>query len=793
MITWRLGWLMARGVALRESGLERVAVRVTGVVQGVGFRPFACGLARSLGITGHVGNDGAGVFCEAEGHPAVIAEFLRRLTTDAPAAAVIERVAVTRGEPCGDVSFVITGSRASAVGDVALIPPDMAVCEHCMREVRDPANRRYRYPFTGCAQCGPRYTLARGVPYDRPFTTMAGFPLCGDCLREYSDPADRRFHAQPTACPACGPGVSFTAAGDGEPGSRHDEAIADAIRVLGDGGVVAVKGVGGYHLACDAHNAAAVARLRERKRRSAKPFAVLARDLAVAASLGAVDAAAAALLTSSRALIVLVPAATSGAGAAVAASVAPGNGFIGLLLPYTPLLHLLLSPHPALDHLGPGAVVLTSGNLAAEPLVTEPAEAHDRLAGIADAWLDHDRPIPVGCDDSVVRVVGGEPQPVRRSRGYTPLPIPLPLDAPPLLAVGGELKTTVCLASGRRGWMSQHIGDTGNAETLVMLDRVSEALGSLARIRPEIIVADMHPGYLSRGWAERHAGEAGAKLQLVQHHHAHLAALLAEHLVAPGEDVLGVIFDGTGYGGDGTVWGGELLLGSYRAVRRVGHLAPFPLPGGDAAVQRPARVALAWLRSAGVGWDERLPPVAVASGVERRVIDRMLATGTGCVPATSMGRLFDAMSSLAGVCHDVTYEAQAAIELEALAQAGGAPARWRYGVRHAGDMFVLDPVPVLRAAAEAVLSGMLPGAVSASFHEATAEAVAEAAAGIRAVSGATTVGLSGGVFQNSLLTRLCRERLEKAGFRVLTHRQVPPNDGGLALGQAAVAAAGGGV
>ncbi len=562
--------------------------------------------------------------------------------------------------------FAIVASREADAAEVALIPPDTAVCADCMAEVLDPADRRHRYPFTACTYCGPRFTLVRGVPYDRPYTTMAGFPLCPDCSREYEDPADRRFHAQPTACPVCGPRLSFRAEGSAGPTSTGDAALADALRVIRGGGIVAVKGIGGYHLACDARRPEAVARLRERKQRAAKPFAVLVRDLTVAASLGVVDEVAAGLLSSPQAPVVLVPVAVTEPARAVAAAVAPGNGSIGLLLPYSPLHHLLLAPHPDLPGPAPDALVLTSGNLSDEPLATEPAEADARLAGIADAWLHHDRPIHAACDDSVVRVVDGAAQPVRRSRGYAPLPVRLPLDAPPLLAVGGELKTTLCLASGRRAWMSQHIGDTANLETLELLARVADTLASLARIEPEAVVADLHPGYLSRGWAERRAAEAGVPLRLVQHHHAHLASLLAEHGVPPDVPVLGFAFDGTGYGPDGTIWGGEVLLGGYAAAERVGHLAPVALPGGDAATRRPARSALAHLHAAGLSWDDRLPAVAAADDTERRVVGRMLDRGAGCTPTTSMGRLFDAVAALAGVCQDATYEGQAAIELEAL-------------------------------------------------------------------------------------------------------------------------------
>ncbi len=781
------------------GAVVRRALRVTGVVQGVGYRPFVHALAGELDVSGFVGNDSFGVFVEVEGPAGKVAEFERRLGADAPRNAVVERVYGEPLEPLGPSAaegFAIVASRGAGDGAgesgavLALVPPDTAVCAACLAEVLDPSDRRYRYPFTACTYCGPRFTIVRGLPYDRPFTTMAAFPLCPDCEREYEDPADRRFHAQPTACPVCGPQLSFRPAGSGEATATRDDALAEAIRVLADGGIVAVKGVGGYHLACDARDPAAVARLRERKRRSLKPFAVMARDLDVARGLGVVDDLAAGLMSSPQAPVVLVPVGASAPATAVAGSVAPGNGSIGLLLPYTPLHHLLMAPHPALAEPGPDALVLTSGNLSDEPLCTDPVEADERLAGIADAWLHHDRPIHAACDDSVVRIVDGAAQPVRRSRGYAPMPVTLPLESPPLLAVGGELKTTLCLASGRRAWMSQHIGDTENLETLRLLERVADTLGSLYRVRPELVVADLHPGYLSRRWAEGRASESGAHLLLVQHHHAHLASLLAEHGVPPGEPVLGFAFDGTGFGPDATIWGGELLLGSYAAVERVGHLAPMQLPGGDAAVRRPTRSALAALHAAGVRWDVDLPAVAAASGTERRVVARMLETGAGCTPTTSMGRLFDAVAALAGVCQDATYEAQAALELEALAAAAHDSDRgWAYEVSVVRGAVVLDPAPLLRAATAAVLSGTPAGAVASTFHRATADAVVSAARCVREQSGVGVVGLTGGVFQNGVLSAGCRAGLAAAGFEVLVHRVVPPSDGGLALGQAAVAAA----
>jgi len=781
---------------VRRSVAVRMAVRISGVVQGVGFRPFVHRLATSLGLAGHVGNDDRGVFLEVEGSAAAVDEFLSRLMIEAPSTAMIESSISDTVPPRGEIGFAIVDSRGGDGGAVTAVPPDAAVCADCLTELREPGDRRYRYPFIACTNCGPRFTIVTGLPYDRPFTTMAGFELCDPCRREYEDPFDRRFHAQPTACPDCGPQLAFRAAGDAGPTAWRDDALAAALRLLAAGAIVAVKGVGGYHLAVDARRGDAVERLRARKQRSAKPFAVMARDLTVAGSLATLSSAAVALLTSPQAPVVLAPARSDDPAAAIARAVAPGNGFLGLLLPYAPLHHLLFTPHPEVPEVELDLLVMTSANLAEEPTCTEPGEAEARLAGIADGWLHHDRPVHVACDDSVVRTTGGVVMPVRRSRGYAPLPIGLPLDVPPSVAVGGELKATACLADGRRAVMSQHVGDTANVETLALLERSIDVLESLCRVVPEVVVADAHPGYLSRRWAAERARATGARLALVQHHHAHLGSLLAEHGVPLGEPVLGFTFDGTGYGDDGSIWGGEVLLGSYDGVERVARLASVALPGGDVVIRRPARAALTHLRAAGIAWDADLPPVAAADDTERQVVGRMLDTGVSCTPTTSMGRLFDAVASLLGVCQDADYEGRAAIELEALA-ATVAPsaadaADWRLEVRSDDEGLVIDPGTALRAGVASVRAGVAPARAARAFHEALASAVAEVARRMRAEHGVTTVGLTGGVFQNALLSTACSGRLTEQGFTVLTHRAVPPNDGGLALGQVAVAAGGGG-
>ncbi len=762
--------------------VRRWALRVTGVVQGVGFRPFVTATGRELCLTGLVGNDSDGVFIEAQGPVPALAELARRLREQPPPLAFVERVDVhelpVAAEGAGDGNGPDPGASgwrivASTPGPgVTTIPPDTAVCDECLAEMRDPADRRFGYPFIACTNCGPRFTITTGLPYDRPGTTMAGFPLCPACRAEYTDPTSRRYHAQPTACPDCGPTLAMP--------------VPEVVGALGAGRIVAIKGVGGYHLACDARDRSAVAVLRERKQRGAKPFAVMAADLATAGAVAEIDHGAAQVLTSRARPIVI-------AGARdlrLASDVAPGTATLGVMLPNAPLHHLLF------DAGAPSLLVMTSGNLADEPICIDPDEAEERLGGIADVFCHHDRRIHVPCDDSVIRVARGTSLPVRRSRGYAPTPVPLPVGAPPLLAVGGELKATICLATGARAWLSQHIGDTANLETLAMLSRTADTMAQLQGIVPSLIVSDAHPGYLSHSWAAERAASRGVEHVVVGHHHAHLAALLAEHRVPAGEPVLGLVLDGTGYGADATIWGGELLLGSYESVARVGHLGAVPLPGGDAAIRHPARVALAHLWQAGIPWTGTASEAALSPS-ERRLLARMLDTGSHCTATTSMGRLFDAIASLLGVRHEITYEAQAAIELEARASAAERPAPgWSGGAQSegvvgtAGDgAVVIDPAPWLARAVADRRTGVSSAASALGFHLALADALSEAAATVARRRAVGTVGLSGGVFGNAVLTSACQRSLRAAGLRVLTHSAVPPNDGGLALGQAAVAAA----
>ncbi|MFG2634494.1 carbamoyltransferase HypF [Streptomyces sp. NPDC048362] len=775
-------------------------VTVRGVVQGVGFRPFVHALAAEHGLTGWVANDARGVDTEVEGPSAAVDAFCREIVTRAPPLAVVESVA-HHSVPLGhDTGFTI---RPSGTGPGrTLVAPDTATCDACLAELADPADRRYRHPFLTCTHCGPRFTIVTGLPYDRATTTMSGFPLCEDCAREYADPDDRRFHAQPIACPHCGPRLTLLhapgtahrlpAALDAPGAVRDGEALAQARRMLADGAVLAVKGIGGYHLACDASDPLAVRTLRKRKNRGDKPFAVLADGLATAERIAHVDAAERALLLGQRKPIVLLRR-RDPAPPEVTAGVAPGSPDLGVMLPYSPL-HRLLLGLPG-DPPGPGVLVLTSGNRAGEPIATDDADALRRLDGLADAWLLHDRPIHVPCDDSVVRVCDGVELPVRRSRGYAPFPVALPARVVPALAVGGDLKNTFCVGDDRYAWLSAHVGDMDDLATLTAFERATAHLAELTSVRPRLLVADLHPGYRSSQWALRTGRARGLPVVRVQHHHAHIASALAEHVLDGSRPVIGVAFDGTGYGDDGAVWGGEVLLADYAGYRRFAHLGYVPLPGGDAAVRNPYRMALAHLWAAGLPWSPALPSVCVATPGERSVLARQLERGFNCVPTSSMGRLFDAVSSLTGVCHRVAYEAQAAMELENAALADRdttAGASYGFGLRPEseddGAPLVADAGPVLAAVVVETLAGVPVERIARRFHDSVVALVRDVCRAARARTGLDTVALSGGVFCNTLLTSGCRAVLEQDGFTVLAHHKVPPNDGGLALGQLLVAA-----
>ncbi len=733
---------------------RRVRARVEGVVQGVGYRPFVYRLAGELGVGGWVLNDSRGVLVEAEGDGAVVEDFVARLSADAPPLAVVERVLAEEARPEGANGFEIRGSEGGE--PEALVSPDAATCPDCLAEVLDPADRRRGYPFANCTNCGPRFTIVEGVPYDRPLTTMAGFAMCAACRAEYDDPGDRRFHAQPNACPDCGPSLSME--------------VGDVAAALDGGKVVAVKGLGGYHLACRAGDETAAAALRARKHREDKPFALMARDLEAAEELVELTDAERELLTGRERPIVI---ARRRGGARVAEAVAPGAPDLGVMLPYTPLHHLLLR------QVG-GPLVMTSANVSDEPIAYRDDDARGRLAGIADLLVTHDRPIHIRTDDSVVRSTALGPLMVRRARGYVPGSLALPVPAAvPVTAYGGELKSTICVAKGSRAWPSHHIGDLENWETLRSFREAVEHFERVFAVEPQVIAHDMHPEYLSTKEALERTD--GLSHHAVQHHHAHLAACLAEHgRTGP---ALGVIFDGTGYGTDGTVWGGELLAGDLTGFERAGHLWPVRLPGGERAIREPWRMACAWLMEIEAGEPEPLPGV----DPERWAQVAALCRSDLAPVTTSAGRLCDAVAALCGVRTEVTYEGQAAIELEALATAAVLDSADTVGTGQ--DAASLDGRELVAAVVADLAAGTDRATVAARFHASFAATAAAAAARAAGDRGIETVVLSGGVFQNRLLLERTAAGIRDHGLELLRPERLPPNDGGIAYGQVAVTAA----
>jgi hydrogenase maturation protein HypF len=756
--------------------MERRAIAVQGVVQGVGFRPFVHGLASRLQLSGFVQNRVGGVWIEVQGDARALDQFLTQLSTSPPPLARIDHLSWERRPPQEDHQFRIKPSETEGPGPI-FVSPDVATCADCLAELLAPTDRRHRYPFLNCTNCGPRLTIVTGAPYDRQRTTMAAFPLCAACRAEYENPADRRFHAQPTCCPACGPRLQLLDA-QGRPIATADSvsAFAAALRA---GRIGALKGLGGYHLACDARSAAVVSELRRRKHRDEKPFAVMVADAAGAEALCEVQPAERELLESVRRPIVLL---RKRAGAAVAEEVAPRNPYLGVLLPYTPLHHLLLRAVEG------APLVMTSGNRSDEPIAYEDSDALRRLADIADLFLLHDRPIHVRCDDSVTRVVDGGEVPLRRSRGYAPQSIPLPLECPlPILAVGGQLKGTFALGRGRHAFLSHHLGDLDHYDAYRAFVKDIALYEQLFALQPGVVAHDLHPDYASTRYAwER----TPARLVAVQHHHAHMASCMAEHGLL--EPVLGVSFDGTGYGTDGAIWGGEFLVGDYRQFRRAAHLRYVGMPGGEQAIREPWRMALAHLVDAS-GTDDllanRVPTVALRTA--RTMIERQFNT-----PRTSSaGRLFDAVAALAGLRNRVSFEGQAALELEWLAAEVPPQGAYPFDLVPTGEgelaevLLVIDTRPIIRAVAQNASQGTNARVIARRFHSTMVEMIAATCDRLRQATGLEVVVLSGGVFMNALLTRETSDRLRRAGFRVYCHRLVPPNDGGLSLGQLAVAAA----
>lgn len=776
-----------------SPGERRIRLVVSGVVQGVGFRPFVYRLATTLDLAGWVRNDPAGVTIEVEGAAAAVREFRGRLLDQAPPLSRIESCRSTEVAPRGALGFEIRDS-VRTDRPSALVSPDTATCADCLHELLDPTDRRYRYPFINCTNCGPRFTIVRGIPYDRPYTTMAPFEMCGPCRAEYEDPLDRRFHAQPNACPECGPSVRLVdAAGErmaGSGGPHGGDPIDRTARALMDGAIVAVKGLGGFHLACVASDEEAVRRLRGRKHREDKPFAVMARGLDDARALIDLDEEEAALLTSRERPIVL---ARRRQDAAVASGVAPGHRDLGLMLPYSPLHHLLL-------HDVRRPLVMTSGNVAEEPIAYRNGEARERLAGIADLFLLHDREIHVRTDDSVLRVVtlGGRRRPLmlRRSRGYVPAPVSLPEPTPvPLVACGAHLKNTFTVAEGSRAWVGHHIGDLENYETLRSFEDGIAHFETVFEVRPAAIAHDLHPDYRSTRYARERAAADGLDALGVQHHHAHMAACLAEHHHSG--PALGVIYDGTGLGSDGTVWGGEILAGDAAAFERICHLWPVRIPGGEAAIRRPWHMACAWVCEVEVREDIPALPDWLEGRIdpaEWRAVARLARTGLASPVTTSAGRLFDAISALCGLRLEATYEGQAAIELEMAAAAAGPEGAREPGyplpvVREEGGPVVLDARELVRGALSDLRAGAAPGRVARRFHLGLADGTAMLCAAEAARLGLDTVAISGGVFQNVLLLERLASRLEASELHPLVPRAFPPNDGGISYGQAAVMAA----
>jgi hydrogenase maturation protein HypF len=814
-------------------------IQITGVVQGVGFRPFVYGLAQRHGLTGWIRNSSAGVEIELNGTTAVLDQFLADLQNELPPLAQIDSLTAVPIPANGAAVFEIIASQ-SVPGAFQPISPDVSICADCLRELFDPHDRRYRYPFINCTNCGPRFTIIRDIPYDRPLTTMAAFDLCPDCAAEYHDPLDRRFHAQPVACPVCGPEVwlevgsekwevgseKWAVKSEKSPSPPHPLTLSR--EVLAAGKILAIKGLGGFHLACDGLNETAVAELRRRKLRVDKPFALMVYDLETAVQFCQINAAERELLTSRERPIVLLE---KRPDCPIAPSCAPGQNQLGVMLPYTPLHYLLLEPADGF----PAALVMTSGNLSEEPIVTDNDEARERLlvappepvegaspnnrllslskggastssttgaaAGLADALLLHNRPIETRCDDSVARVTAVTgPYLLRRARGYAPAALKLPWDAPPTLAGGAELKNTFCLTNGRYAFLSHHIGDLENYETLQSFEQGIEHLQRLFRVKPELFAYDLHPNYLATRYILERAEAEGLTAVGVQHHHAHIAACMAEHNLPGDRPVIGLAFDGTGYGDDGAIWGGEILIADYVGYERPYHLDYFRLPGGDKAAREPWRVALSLLHESGE-LEVRSEKLEVRSGSDFSLftshfslptsdfslltaVQHQLRTGLNAPHTSSMGRLFDGVAALIGLRQTVNYEAQAAMLLEAIVDRGE---NGRYPFPLDDERGVIDWREMVAAVVADQRAGVSPGQIAARFHNGLAQMALDACRRCRQRYGLNEVALSGGVWQNVTLLARTAALLKQNNFTLYLHQKLPANDGGLALGQAAIA------
>ena len=748
-------------------------IHIVGIVQGVGFRPFVYALAQKHHISGWVRNSSAGVDILANGNPAAMQTFLDEIRQNPPPLASIDQMDVESANPDGFTDFRIIESSLVQGGFIP-VSPDMSICPDCLNELFDPDDRRYRYPFINCTNCGPRFTIIKDIPYDRPLTTMADFTLCPQCGAEYHDPLDRRFHAQPVACATCGPRVWFES--DGQELASGEDAIQIARTGLKAGQIIAIKGLGGFHLACDASNPAAIQELRKRKQRSQKSFAVMVFDQTIAEKYCALNSAEKALLTGKEKPIVILH---RKANAALPADIAPGLNTVGMMLPYTPLHYLLLEPVE--DY--PDAFIMTSGNISEEPIAYTNPTAKSDLRNIADGFLLNDRDINIRMDDSVVVENQDSHYFFRRSRGFAPNPLQLGGTYRELLAVGAELKNTFCLTKEKYAFLSHHIGDLENLETLNAFETCIPHYEHIFKVKPTAIVRDLHPDYLSSKYAQTRAQAENLPLIEVQHHHAHLAACLADNRWQSSEPVIGIIFDGTGLGTDGHIWGGEFLLGNYSSFERRFHLAYYPLPGGDNAVRHPKRLAAGYLQHAGIAWDDQFPPIQALDAQERIILAAQLENDINCPLTSSMGRLFDAVSSMIGLCQVINYEAQAAIELENAI----VPQESKdfYPIDIQAD--IINPKPLLQAVVADINAGVQPGLIAARFHNSIVHMLVDVSMKIRKAADCNTIALSGGVWQNIYLLKHAIPALQVAGFKVLYHHHVPANDGCIALGQAMIA------
>lgn len=765
-------------------------IHITGIVQGVGFRPFVYGLAQSYVLQGWVRNTSAGVDIEVDGTEKALNEFVDALVSQAPPLARIEEISVKKGPPFTYTGFEILHSQG--VSDAYQpISPDVSICEDCLAEMFDPKDRRHRYPFINCTNCGPRFTIIKDIPYDRPLTTMAPFQMCPECASEYYDPRNRRFHAQPIACHKCGPKVWLEINNSKSnrnitdtdlPSIQGNDAVLAARKMLAEGAILAIKGLGGFHLACDASNPLAVQELRRRKLRVDKAFAVMVPNLKIAEKHCLVGSAGRKVLESPERPIVIME---RRSGSTIAREVAPGQNTLGVLLPYTPLHHLLIEQEPGF----PEALVMTSGNLSEEPIVTDNQVARNHLSALADAFLFHNREIETRCDDSVVTIVQGNVYPIRRARGYSPSPIPLPWKFPAILATGAELKNTFCLTKDKHAFLSHHIGDLENYETLQAYENGAAHYERIFRTHPEIIAFDKHPDYMATKYALERAEKEHLKPIPVQHHHAHVAACMIENGLPEDSKVIGVAFDGTGYGDDGSIWGGEFLISGYAKYSRAFHLDYISLPGGDLAVKQPWRTALSYLNAIAEDWSDQLPPVRYARGYclkgkpfNLEALQQQIHSGINAPLTSSMGRLFDAVASIIGLRHTANYEAQPAIELEAVV------ASYEFGVYPFQiTQNIINPHPMLRALLEDVRTNVTIGVIAARFHNTIALIVHDICRKIRDEHEINQVVLSGGVWQNKILLGRTYGLLKNDHFEIFLHQKVPSNDGGIALGQAAVA------